>query len=138
MDGPNVTQLRSKVVEECDKEARVAAGSTTRDTLAIQEAVPGEARVVSNLVHLVIIFCQHERSWTVCTRWRSSRARRGNLVFLKLLMLSSKLSIPKMDSKWKILLRRKKLRRLLKMMSLMMKMFLMRMKRERLLRLLEK
>ena len=56
MDGPNVTQLRSKVVEECDKEARVAAGSTTRDTLAIQEAVPGEARVVSILVHLVIIF----------------------------------------------------------------------------------
>ena len=46
MDGPNVTQLRSKVVEECDKEARVAAGSTTRDTLAIQEAVPGEGRVV--------------------------------------------------------------------------------------------
>ena len=44
MDGPNVTQLRSKVVEECDKEARVAAGSTTRDTLAIQEAVPGEGR----------------------------------------------------------------------------------------------
>ena len=49
MDGPNVTQLRSKVVEECDKEARVAAGSTTRDTLAIQEAVPGEARVVSKV-----------------------------------------------------------------------------------------
>ena len=56
MDGPNVTQLRSKVVEECDKEARVAAGSTTRDTLAIQEAVPGEARVVSILVHSVIRF----------------------------------------------------------------------------------
>ena len=49
MDGPNVTQLRSKVVEECDKEARVAAGSTTRDTLAIQEAVPGEGRVVLEL-----------------------------------------------------------------------------------------
>ena len=40
MDGPNVTLMRSKVLEECDKEAQVMAGVSRRNSIAITEAVP--------------------------------------------------------------------------------------------------
>ena len=41
MDGPNVTLMRSMVLEECDKEAQVKAGVSRRNSIAITEAVPG-------------------------------------------------------------------------------------------------
>ena len=40
MDGPNVTLMRSMVLEECDKEALVMAGARRRHSIAITEAVP--------------------------------------------------------------------------------------------------
>ena len=40
MDGPNVTLMRSMVLEECDKEALVMAGVSRRSSIAITEAVP--------------------------------------------------------------------------------------------------
>ena len=40
MDGPNVTLMRSMVLEECDKEALVKAGAKRRHSIAITEAVP--------------------------------------------------------------------------------------------------
>lgn len=40
MDGPNVTLMRSMVLEECDKEAQVKAGVSRRNSIAITEAVP--------------------------------------------------------------------------------------------------
>ena len=40
MDGPNFTRMRSKVLEECDKEDQVMAGASRRSSIAIEEAVP--------------------------------------------------------------------------------------------------
>ena len=40
LDGPNVTLLRSKVVEECGKEEQVISGGSRRNSITIEEAVP--------------------------------------------------------------------------------------------------
>ena len=40
MDGPNFTRMRSKVLEECDKEDQVMAGASRRSSIAIEDAVP--------------------------------------------------------------------------------------------------
>ena len=45
LDGPNVTQLRRKVLEECQKEELVATGAISRTTISIQEAVPGKVYI---------------------------------------------------------------------------------------------
>ena len=42
LDGPNVTLLRRKVLEECEKEELIAAGAGSRTNIAIQDAVPGK------------------------------------------------------------------------------------------------
>ena len=41
MDGPNVIRMRSMVMEECDKEQLVMAGTNRRDSISLEEAVPG-------------------------------------------------------------------------------------------------
>ena len=41
MDGPNVIRMRSMVMEECDKEQLVMAGTNRRDSIPLEEAVPG-------------------------------------------------------------------------------------------------
>ena len=41
MDGPNVIKMRSMVMEECDKEQLVMAGTNRRDSIPLEEAVPG-------------------------------------------------------------------------------------------------
>ena len=41
LDGPNVTLLRRKVLEECEKEELIAAGASRRANISIQDAVPG-------------------------------------------------------------------------------------------------
>ena len=40
LDGPNVTQLRRKVLDECHKEQLIAAGTMGRSSMSIEEAVP--------------------------------------------------------------------------------------------------
>ena len=42
LDGPNVTLLRRKVLEECEKEELIAAGAARRENIAIRDAVPGK------------------------------------------------------------------------------------------------
>ena len=42
LDGPNVTLLRKKVLEECEKEELIAAGSSRRSPISIADAVPGK------------------------------------------------------------------------------------------------
>ena len=42
LDGPNVTLLRSKVVEECGKEEQVISGGSRRNSITIEEAVPSK------------------------------------------------------------------------------------------------
>ena len=41
MDGPNVTRMRSMVLEECNKEEMVISGSSRHSSISVQEAVPG-------------------------------------------------------------------------------------------------
>ena len=41
LDGPNVTLLRRKVLEECEKEELIAAGAARRENISIKDAVPG-------------------------------------------------------------------------------------------------
>ena len=41
LDGPNVTMLRRKVLEECEKEEQIAAGAARRENISIKDAVPG-------------------------------------------------------------------------------------------------
>ena len=48
MDGPNVTLMRSMVLEECDKEALVMAGARRRHSIAITEAVPSSIFYADN------------------------------------------------------------------------------------------
>ena len=43
LDGPNVTLLRRKVLEECEKEERIATGAARRENISIRDAVPGQA-----------------------------------------------------------------------------------------------
>ena len=38
-----MTLLRRKVLEECEKEERIAAGAARRENISIRDAVPGEA-----------------------------------------------------------------------------------------------
>ena len=40
LDGPNVTLLRRKVLEECHNEELISAGARSRASISIQEAVP--------------------------------------------------------------------------------------------------
>ena len=42
LDGPNVSLLRRKVLEECEKEELIAAGAGRRETISIRDAVPGK------------------------------------------------------------------------------------------------
>ena len=41
LDGPNVTRMRSMVMEECSKEEMVMSGNSRRSSISIPEAVPG-------------------------------------------------------------------------------------------------
>ena len=56
LDGPNVTLLRRKVLEECEKEELIAAGAGSRTNIAIQDAVPGklprfQGRIIKHDLH---------------------------------------------------------------------------------------
>ena len=46
MDGPNVTRMRSMVLEECNKEEMVMLGSSRRSSITIQEAVPSKQKII--------------------------------------------------------------------------------------------
>ena len=42
LDGPNVTLLRRKVLEEWEKEELIATGAARRENISIRDAVPGK------------------------------------------------------------------------------------------------
>ena len=56
MDGPNVTRMRSMVLEECNKEEMVMLGSSRRSSITIQEAVPGEQKILFSLSCQDLVF----------------------------------------------------------------------------------
>ena len=45
LDGPNVTGLRNKVLEECSKEEQVISGGSRRNSITIEEAVPSKCSI---------------------------------------------------------------------------------------------
>ena len=49
MDGPNVTRMRSMVLEVCNKEEMVISGSSRRSSISIQDAVPSKQRRILSL-----------------------------------------------------------------------------------------
>ena len=66
MDGPNVIRMRSMVMEECDKEQLVMAGTNRRDSIPLEEAVPGNLTSTIPISSQLDMF-QRVKSSTACT-----------------------------------------------------------------------